>query len=164
MRKIRFAAAALAAVMMFTGCGNNAGSSTATTDSGASSAASEKSVTEKTAAVLDAVEFPEMSAVTSDKLLAYYGIDEADIKEYSAYIAGAGVYPDEFGIFVAVDADAAQRIYDSLTKRIEKQKATYADYSPDEMYKLEDAHICIDGTNVSFAVCADNEAAHGILG
>lgn len=165
MKKFTFAA--LAACILLTGCGNNGGSSASADNTGSASVndsvAAEKTPAEKTAEVLEAVEFPEMAEVTADKLLAYYGIEEADIAEFSAYVAGAGVYPDELGVFVAVDKEAAKRVFDTIGERIEKQKETYKDYSPDEMYKFDD--LCLIRTNevVCYAVCADNETAYGIL-
>lgn len=161
MKKFTFAA--LAACLLLTGCGNNGGESASTGDTSTVAPAA-KTPVEKTAELLEAVELPEMAEVTADKLLAYYGIEEADVSEFSAYVAGAGVYPDEFGVFVAADEAAADKIFEKLDKRIEKQKSTYADYSPDEMYKFEGAYLHKDGVNVSFAVCADNDAAADILG
>ncbi len=161
MKKFTFAA--LAACILLTGCGNNGGESSATGDV-STVAPAEKTPAEKTAEVLEAVELPEMAEVTADKLLAYYGIDEADVSDFSAYVAGAGVYPDEFGVFVAADTAAAEKIFEKLEKRIEKQKSTYADYAPDEMYKFEGAYLAMNGTHVSFAVCDDNDTAEEILG
>ena len=160
MKKFTFAA--LAACILLTGCGNNGGESASTNDT-STVATAEKTPAEKTAAVLEAVEFPEMAEVTSDKLLAYYGIEETDIAEFSAYVAGAGVYPDELGVFVAVDKDAAKRVFDTIGERIEKQKKTYKDYSPGEMYKFDDCCLICTNEVVCYAVCADNETAYGIL-
>ena len=67
MKKFTFAA--LAACILLTGCGNNGGESASTNDT-STVATAEKTPAEKTAAVLEAVEFPEMAEVTSDKLLA----------------------------------------------------------------------------------------------
>ncbi len=161
MKKFTFAA--LAACILLTGCGNNGGES-ASTDNASTVVAAAKTPAEKTAELLEAVEFPEMAEVTTDKLLAYYGIEEADITEFSAYVAGAGVYPDELGVFVAVDKEAAERIFDALRERIDKQYDTYEFYSPDEMYKFEGAYLQKNGVNVSFAVCADNDTANEVLG
>lgn len=166
MKKLMFAA--LAACVLLAGCTNNGGSSADSAQSGSSSAQSEaqktaKTPAERTAALLEAVDFPEMAEVTSDKLLSYYGIDEADVAEYSAYVAGAGVYPDEFGVFTAVDADAAERIHDLLFARLDKQEAIYKDYSPDETYKYSGSFVTVTGNSVAYCVCADNTSGMDIL-
>ncbi len=163
MRKFTFAA--LAACILLTGCGNNRASSASGSDSDTSVSQPDVSKTpaEKAEELLAAVDFPEMAEVTADKLLAYYGIDEADVTEYKAYVAGAGVYPDEFGIFVLSDKAAADKVHESLTNRLEKQQSTYADYSPDEMYKFDDAVLVSSDNVVYYCVCADNAAAEDIL-
>ena len=72
--------------------------------------------------------------------------------------------PDEFGVFEAVDEDNAAEIKTALEERIEKQRDTYADYTPGEMYKFDDCFVKQNGTTVIYAICADNSAAEDILG
>ena len=71
--------------------------------------------------------------------------------------------PDEFGIFVAADEDAAAEIETALNSRIESQKETFTDYTPAEMYKFDDCFVTKSGTTVCYAVCADNTSAQEIL-
>lgn len=167
MNKLKLFTSALAAALLLTGCSGNDASTAAesgNTAGDSTESAIAATISERTAELLTAVEFPGMAEVTEDRLLAYYGIDPASVTEFSAYVAGAGAYPDEFGIFVAVDEATAEGIVDSLNNRIEKQKNTYADYSPDEMYKFDDSFVNIDGCTVYFAVCADGTTAADILG
>ena len=166
MNRMKLFTTALTAALLLTGCsGNDTGSSAA--DSGAENSVTEVSAAtpaERTAELLTAVEFPGMAEVTEDRLTAYYGIDPSSLTEFSVYVAGAGAYPDEFGIFVAADDAAAADIVTLLNERIEKQKNTYADYSPDEMYKFDESFVKTEGTTVYFAVCADGDTAADILG
>lgn len=161
MKKFATITALLLCAAMMTGCAG--GDTSSASDSSAIDAA-EKSVTEKTAEVLSTVALPEMSEVTADKLPMYYKIAEEDVTEFSAYVAGAGAYPDEFGIFVAVDEAKAEEIKTKLEERVDKQMNTYRDYSPDEMYKFDDCVVEVDGNTVIFAVTDDNETAKDILG
>ncbi|MBE6902877.1 MAG: DUF4358 domain-containing protein [Ruminococcaceae bacterium] len=138
MNKFKMTIAALTmASLLLTGCGKD---EAAETGEGTSEAAvqqtSAKSPAEKTAELLDAVEFPEMVEVTSDKLLAYYLIDEADIADMSAYRVGSGAYPDQFGIFVAVDADAAGRVKSAIESYVERL-VRYGQYG----YKIGNVRI-----------------------
>ena len=57
----------------------------------------------------------------------------------------------------------AKRIEEALNKRIEKQRKTFTDYTPAEMYKFEDCFVQINGTVVSYAICADNSKAKELL-
>ena len=153
----------LAAAMIcaaFTGCGDSAGSGSQTVNSTA-----EKSLDERTASVFDAVEInkAEMVSVSKDTVNNRFGIEEADVAELSAYICGSGAMPDEFGIFRATDADAAKRIEEALSKRIERQRKTFQDYTPAEMYKFDGSFVDIRGNEVIYAICADNSKAKELL-
>lgn len=120
-------------------------------------------ISRKTSALLDALELSSMVEVTADELSLFFGIDEADVSEFSAYICGSGAVLDEFGIFAANDHDAAERIVDALNKRAEKQSNMFKDYLPSEMYKFDNYLVDINGNIVIYAVCADNSIARDIL-
>lgn len=120
-------------------------------------------VKSKAEKLLAEVEFPGMVEVTADKFAVYYGIEEADVSEYAAYICGSGAAPDEFGIFTAKDADAAERIKTALENRVKSQYDTFKDYTPDAMYRFDDDFVEVNGTTVIYAVCGNNEKAKEIL-
>ena len=159
--------AALAAALLLTGCSN--GNSSASGQSSASESSSAdteiKTAAEKADAVLAEITFSgEMVAVDSDTLEFRYGFTADGISDYAAYLCGSGAYPDEFGIFTADSSDKADEIKTALEKRIDNQKATYQDYTPDEMYKFDDCFVKQDGNTVYYAVTADNTKAADILG
>lgn len=165
MKKFTMILAAACACLSFAGCGGNTSSqANSAPDSSAEISVSAKSAAERTAEVMETVELPEMVEVSSDRLMMYYKLDESTITEFSAYICGSGAMPDEFGVFTFTDADAATAGKEALEARIEKQRSTYADYTPDEMYKFDDCFVEADGNTVYYAVCADNSSAKDILG
>ncbi len=141
-------------------CSGNSGSSS---DSGSVSDEAEKTLSERTEALLEEVEFPQMVEVTSDNLSTFYKIEDGKVTEFSAYVCGSGAMPDEFGIFVAASEEDADDIKTALDERIEKQRETYADYTPDEMYKFDDCFVTKSGSTVYYAVCDDNEKAAELL-
>lgn len=167
MKKINkcITAAALAAVLMLAGCDNKTENS-----SDNSSAVNSKqtdnsvSISDKTQSLLDTVEFPEMNAASESLLDTLFGISTEDLSEYSVYICPTGAYPDEFGIFVAKDESKAADIKDKLDARVENQRSTYETYTPDEMYKLDNCFVKMNGNTVIYAICADNSKAEEILG
>lgn len=132
--------------------------------SGSTAVSAEASPKSKTEALKDAVTLPGMVDIRADQLSDTFGIAEEDVTEFSALVCGSGAMPDEFGVFCAKDADAAMRVSEALNKRIEHQSKTYKDYTPAEMYKLEDSFVETKGTVVIYAICEDNSKARDLLG
>lgn len=164
MKKIIVTVITAALVCSMCGCGNGGGSSQNSSQTSSSASQSALSLSERTKKLLDEVKFPSMVEVNQEKLELYFDVSEGDVTEYSAYICGSGAMPDEFGVFTAKDADTAAKLKASIEKRIESLRKTYADYTPKEMYKLDDSFVNVNGNTVSYAVCADNAKAKDILG
>ncbi len=121
---------------------------------------------EKTSQLLEAVDFPEMRKLeTADDLTAILGVNAADLTDYSVYICPSGMSPDEFGVLEAKDEATAASIKTTIEKRIQSQNDTFRDYplAAEEVYKLNDAFVEIDGNVVFYAICADNTKAREIL-
>ncbi len=164
MKKIILTVITAALVCSMCGCGNGGGSSQNSSQTSSSASQSALSLSERTKKLLDEVKFPSMVEVNQEKLELYFDVSEGDVTEYSAYICGSGAMPDEFGVFTAKDADTAAKLKASIEKRIESLRKTYADYTPKEMYKLDDSFVNVNGNTLSYAVCADNAKAKDILG
>lgn len=165
--KKNIAIAALAAALLLTGCGNG-NSSTASSDSSDSDVSSESNTlttaAEKADALLADVTFSgEMVSIDGESMEFRLGFTSEGLTDFAAYVCGSGAYPDEFGVFTAESSEKADEIKTALDKRIETQKATYSDYTPDEMYKFDDCFVKQDGNTVYYAVTADNAKAEEIL-
>ena len=68
-----------------------------------------------------------------------------------------------FGIHQHHSEDTESEFSQKLEDRIEKQRETYTDYTPAEMYKFDDCFVKQDGNYVYYAICADNVSAKDIL-
>ena len=119
---------------------------------------------EITAAVL--AEIPINSAFAQNEGMLennFDGIDMTSIKEFSYYVCASGAYPDEIAVFRFSSGDAAGTAASAVSGRLEYQKKTYKDYTPDEYYKLEGAVIGQSGEWLYYIVTSDNSKAEDII-
>ncbi len=166
MKKTLIAILMAAACLSLAGCDKDTGSGGNSDNSSVESNAA-ASPAEKTSQLLEAVEFPEMRKLeTADDLTAILGVNEADLTDYSVYICPSGMSPDEFGVLVAKDEATASAIKTTIESRIQYQNDTFKDYplAAEEVYKLNDAFVEVNGNTVYYAICADNTKAMEILG
>ncbi len=162
--KKTFTAAALLAALLLAGCSNSGTSGAGDSSSAVASENASLSAQEKAEKVLADIEFNgEMVAIDGENMELRLGFTSDGLTDYAAYACGSAALPDEFGVFVAESEDKAAEIKTALEKRIETQKETYKDYTPEEMYKFDDCVVAQNGTTVYYAITADNSKAESIL-
>ena len=133
------------------------------TDSAAEAAKADVTAADITAVVMAEIELMSPVEKTAENIEAFYDIDTSTITDMSVFICGSGAYPDELAVFRFADADSAKTGAESVQKRLDSQLALYKDYTPDEVYKLEEAVIIQKDTWVFFAACSDNKKAEEIF-
>lgn len=156
MKLKMFIAAALAPIMLLTGCSSNDGTNTNTT--------SDVPPTEIVNAVL--AEIPITSGIEKSREDVpdfYSDIDLSQIESASFVICASGAYPDEIAVMKCTDSAAAAAVKSALEKRLESQTELYSTYTPDEMYKLENAKIYTAGNYAVFLAVSDNDRAKEIV-
>lgn len=114
---------------------------------------------EITAKIQADVKFPSMAEIEADRMSGYYDVASDKIESFSAYICGSGAYPDEIAVFQLKSADDVADVKAMLEKRVESQTATFKDYTPDEMYKINGKNVVTSGNYVALIICADNAKA-----
>lgn len=124
---------------------------------------SDASASDITAAVTAEIEIPSAVEKTADNIGAFYDVDTASVTDMSVLICGSGAYPDELAVFKFTDEEAAKAGAEAVQKRLQSQIDTYADYTPDEMYKLDDAFVITKDNWVVMAACSDNARAKEII-
>lgn len=165
MKKFISIAMILVMCASLSACGGDSDSKSSDSKSSSqSSVAAAKTPSEKAEDLLSAVEFPSMVSQDMDYVEATFGITSDLVSEHVVYVCGSAAMPDEFGIFAASSDDAAATIKEKLENRIAYQKETYTTYTPDEVYKLDDSFVEVNGKTVIYAICADNTKAREILG
>ena len=141
-----------------------AAATTAATTEANSASVSNASAEDITAAVLEAT--PINSAFAQNEAMMennFDGIDVSKIKEFSYYVCASGAYPDEIAVFRFDSSDSAASAVAAVSDRLEYQKKTYKDYTPDEYYKLEGAIIAQSGEWLYYIVTSDNSKAETIV-
>jgi hypothetical protein len=152
-RIFKFLITALSMVFLFTACG-------ADPEEGAK----EPAPSAVTAAVMSAIEFPSPVEKTAENIGAYYtDLDTASVEAMSVYICGSGAYPDEIAVIKFKSEDDAIAGFTAAEKRFDELKSTYKDYTPKEMYKLENPMLEQKGKYVIFIDCSDNSEAKKIV-
>jgi predicted small lipoprotein YifL len=142
----------LAVSLLFAGCGSKT-----------AEPAKQPTPAEVTAAVMSAVEFMSPVEKTTETIGAYYtDLDTNSVESMSVYVCGSGAYPDEIAVFKFKDEDGAKAGFAATEKRFNELVATYTDYTPDEMYKLESPVLEQKGNYVIFIDCSDNAKAKEI--
>ena len=152
-------AIAISAMLMLTGCGG----SEEAVEANATIQVADASAADITNAVMTEIEIPSAMEKTAENIGAYYDIDVATVVEMSVFICGSGAYPDELAVFRFNDEAGAKAGAEAVQSRLDGQIAVYRDYTPAEMYKLDEAVIITNGNWVAFAACADNARAKEII-
>lgn len=99
-----------------------------------------------------------------DDLSVYFtDLDIAALESASYYMCASGAYPDEIAVFKFSSAELAEQGKAAVEARLEKQISVYESYTPDEMYKLDDAVIEVKGNYVYYLVTSDNSKAKEIV-
>lgn len=170
MKKLFFVSTLLAAVLL-TACEKVSDSVPAdgtvdtanTVNNTVSEPKAEVAAADVTAAVMAEIEIASAVEKTADTVGAFYDIDAAAVTDMSVFVCGSGAYPDELAVFKFADGEAAQSGADAVKKRLESQTALYTDYTPDEVYKLENAAVIEKDNWVILVICSDNDRAAEII-
>lgn len=170
--KKSIAVVSILAALLLTACGNTDESvpvdATVQTVDSINIVSESEDVIETTAAdiasaVMAEIEIPSAVEKNAENLGAFYDVDTATVAEMSVFICGSGAYPDELAVFKFNDADSAKAGAEAVQKRLDDQIAIYTDYTPDEMYKLNEAIIITKDNWVVFAACSNNTRAEEII-
>ena len=103
----------------------------------------------------------EPEAETIDIL--YPGLPQDKIKAKKVYVSSSGGTAEEIAAFEAADEDTAKAVETLLNARIETQKASFKNYVPEELKRLDNAFVVRKGNYVYFSVSADPDKAKSII-
>lgn len=146
-RKIYSAAAILLLICMLCACssGHNA------------KAPDMQSVADKVGTTID---LSEMSQIPDGYVDGVMGIALDGYVSRNTLISAVGTNIDEYGIFLAKDAEQADTLQSALEKYLEYRESVWMDeYLPDEKPKLDNAEVWRQGNYVMYAILGDSDRA-----
>lgn len=155
MKMKRIAASAVAILMaltLFSGC-SQTGSKTIT--------APTDEVAQK---LMDSLSFEyPLNQLPEDAANRLYKLEGEILEEQAVYVGTGGALADEVSVWRVKDEKDAKTVQEAAEKRVENQKASFQDYVPEEMPKLEKAVIQVDGDTIILCVSSDPEKAKEVI-
>lgn len=95
--------------------------------------------------------------------ILYPQIAKDKVKNKKVYLSSSGGTAEEIACFEGTDEDAAKLIETGLNERIELQKASFSNYVPEEVKRLDKAFVIRKGACVFLSVSADPDKAKSII-
>jgi hypothetical protein len=142
-RKIYSAAALLLLVCMLCAC-----------SSGKSAKTPEMQVVAD--AVGASIDISDMSQIPDEYVENIMGIALDGYVSRNTLMSAVGTNINEYGIFLAKDADQAKTIKDALNAYLEYRESVWMDeYLPDEKPKLDNAEVLQQGSYVMYTILSD---------
>lgn len=142
-RKIYSAAALLLLVCMLCAC-----------SSGKSAKTPEMQVVAD--AVGASIDISDMSQIPDEYVENIMGIAPDGYVSRNTLMSAVGTNINEYGIFLAKDADQAKTIKDALNAYLEYRESVWMDeYLPDEKPKLDNAEVLQQGSYVMYTILSD---------
>ncbi len=86
-----------------------------------------------------------------------YGVQYDMLDDGAILYTGEGGLADEISIMRLKDAGDISIAKQKLEERIDERRKTFAGYKPDEMSKLDNAYVMIQGNYVALLISDDNQ-------
>ncbi len=165
MKKRIIAAFAAVLCLSLCSCGENTAEITTTANNAdVASVTVEYGPSEITAAVLAEIQINSAVEKGIDDLGYYFTeLDTESLISASYYMCASGAYPDEIAVLKFDTPELAEQGKVAVEKRMQSQITTYESYSPDEMYKLDNAVIEVNGSYIYYLVTSDNVKAEELV-
>lgn len=94
--------------------------------------------------------------------LVLYGIDAADVKTAAVY-ASTGGTAEEIAVFEGTDEQAAERIAQAVNKRVADLRASFADYIPTEVARIDNHVLRTQGNYVVLCIAENKEQVEKVI-
>ena len=99
----------------------------------------------------------------ADSQIGCYLYGDPALPENSVFLFSSGATAEELAAFKMRSAADAETVETAVRERISAQRASFADYNPDEVPKLDRAVVKRSGVYVVLCVAADSSAAESAV-
>ena len=103
-----------------------------------------------------------LEMIDRETVVKNYSFDDAKIKDVACYI-GTGATAEEILVLQVNDRSDINEVKDLIVKRIDERKEAFADYLPDEVYKLENYTLLEKGDYLILCIANDSEGINDIV-
>ncbi len=155
-------------LMLFAGCDSNSGqqgtqSSDVSSSESGDAPQTDIAPSDVVKAILAQVSITSAVEKDQSELATYYGkLDTSKVESAAFCLCGSGAYPDEIAVIKFKSAADAKNGEEALKARIDSQSKIFKDYTPKEMYKLENSIVFSKGNYAVLLAVSDNEKAKSI--
>ena len=157
--KKRMISILLLTALLFTGCGTADNSEAKLSEEAAQEAAVMPDPETLYAQVSEGADLPEMILLTPEKAEKQYGVAAEDCLASVIAVSADSVRSDEIWLVEAVSEEAAQRVYDCASARLQAKREETENYFPDQYDMLKKAVLLQDSIYVIFLAMPESGTA-----
>lgn len=103
-----------------------------------------------------------LEEIDKDTIKKNYGFDGNKIKNIVSYV-GTGATAEEILVVELNNKSDLNEINNQITQRISERKEAFANYLPQEVYKLENPTLKVTNNYIILSVCKDSEKMNSFI-
>lgn len=103
-----------------------------------------------------------LEEIDKDTIIKNYGFDGNKIKNIVSYV-GTGATAEEILVVELNNKSDLNEINNQITQRISERKEAFANYLPQEVYKLENPTLKVTNNYIILSVCKDAEKMNSFI-
>lgn len=121
------------------------------------SASKNPSIGDIEAKIKQATDISNMRKGDSSKFKKLYSINSNEIEAFLLYTAPSNLKADEIAVIKVKDSKDIDSIKSKISKRVDKQTASFKGYLPDEYYLIQKNVVKVNGNYICFIISKDAE-------
>ena len=113
--------------------------------------------------IIEKVKIENSMDLGKERLLALYGIEEADVKDSACFMTMGGTFADEIILVKANDKDAADRVEACLDAKLEQVLNQSKNYSPEDYAIYQEIKVLREGDTLALFIHKEHKAMQEIF-